>query len=425
LSQPLAPGEEAPARGTGPRAALANRNYRLFIAGQLVSQSGGWMARIAQAWLVLQISDSPMVLGTVVTLQFLPILLLSLFAGVLADRVPKRRALVAIQAIGIGQASALAILAATGQVELWHIYALALVQGIANAMEQPLRQAFPAELVGRDLIPSAVALNAAVHNSARILGPSLGGVVVAWLDVAGAFALNAASYGAVLVTLAAMRLERDQARNTRLFGNPLAEIGETIAFAASQPLLVFTLGSLTCLGIFGFNYSTFLPLLARYELDMGPSGYGILSAGLGAGAILGALAVARAGRGTPSRQVWGGLAFALVLGCVGLSGSPFLSVLLLAALGIAGTTFTTTANTTLQMQVPDRMRGRIMGLYTLLLAGMTPPGAMVTGFLADAWGARWALAIEGGICLSGVLLGARYLAWSRRAPPLPLAEAQA
>ncbi len=373
------------------------------MAGQLVSQSGGWMQRIAQSWLVLQITDSPAALGTVVTLQFLPILTLSLFAGAAADRFPKRRSLVFIQSIGIAQSLTLALLTATGHIELWHVYMLALVQGTANAIEQPIRQAFPAELVGRDLLGSAIAMNSAVHNSARIVGPALGGMVVAWLDITGAFALNSVSYLAVLVSLALMRGSTIAVPPRPAERNPLKQIGEALAFAGRRPIIVYTLATLSCLATFGFNYSTFLPLLARYVLDLGPSGYGMLSAALGAGAILGSIVIARRGYTSPLRQVAGGIAFALMLGAVGLSTSLVPTLILMALLGGAGTFFSTTANTTVQLHVPDEMRGRIMGLYTLLLAGMTPPGALVTGLLADHWGIGVALIVEAAICLVGVL----------------------
>jgi predicted MFS family arabinose efflux permease len=270
-------------------------------------------------------------------------------------------------------------------------------------MEQPLRQAFPAELVGRELLASAIALNSAVHNSARILGPALGGVVVVWLDLAGAFALNAASYLAVLVTLALMRLGDIPAPRSHGRRNALAEIGESLGYVRRHPILVYTFAALACLATFGFNYSTFLPLLARYELDLGPSGYGTLSAALGAGAIVGSLIIARQGYSSPLRQVAGGVSFSLVLAAIGLSPWAVLTILLMAVLGISGTFFSTTANTTVQLHVPDEMRGRVMGLYTLLLAGMTPPGALVTGFLADRWGIRVALEVEALICLLGLL----------------------
>jgi MFS family permease len=406
----------------GPRAALQNRNYQLYLGGQIVSQSGGWMARIAQAWLVLELTDSPAVLGTVVTLQFLPILLLSLFAGALADRYPKRRTLLVLQAIAMGQAFALGALVAGGLVQMWHIYVLAAVLGLTTALEQPLRQAFPAELVGRELIPSAVALNSATFSTARIVGPALGGAVVAGLGVAGAFFLNGFSYVAVIVTLAAMRLRDHASSAAPAGGNAISQIGQSVRYARSNPTILFTLCVLSCLGIFGFNYSTFLPLVARYELQLGSSGYGILSAALGVGAVVGALAIARLGYDTPYRQMAGGVAFSLLLAAFALSPWLGLSLALLAGLGIAGVFFTTTANTTLQLEAPDEMRGRMMGLYTLLLMGMTPPGATVTGWLANLWGIRTALALEALVCLVGVLVGWRYL--SRSVPVMSQRDTQ-
>ncbi|HZT06975.1 MAG TPA: MFS transporter [Chloroflexota bacterium] len=416
-------GATAAHRGQGALAALANRNYRLFMAGQVISQSGSWMQRIAQSWIVLQLTDSAAALGTVVTIQFLPILALSLFAGALADRVPKRRALVGIQVVNIAQAATLATLVATNQIALWQIYALAAVQGTANALEQPLRQAFPSELVGRELIPNAIALNSTVQNTARVLGPALGGFVVTWISLAGAFALNAASYVAVLVALALIRHELPHPQPAAGLRSPIREIGEALAFAGRRPPIVFTLCALSCLGIFGFNYSTFMPLLARYRLGLGAGGYGTLSVALGAGAIVGAVAIARVGYTSPLRQAWGGIGFAVFLAGVGWSSWAGLSLGLIAALGLAGTVFTTTANTTLQLSVPDGMRGRIMGLYTLLLAGMTPPGALVTGLLADRWDVGTALQIEAAVCLVGVVVGLGYFLRARRAGAVPSAAA--
>jgi MFS family permease len=288
-----------------------------------------------------------------------------------------------------------------------------------------LRQAFPAELVGRELITTAVGLNSAVFNSARILGPALGGLVVAVLGVAGAFALNGASYLAVLVSLVLMRLAAVGAQPSARDKTPLMQIQEALTFASREPRIVFTLSALCCLGIFGFNYSTFLPLLARYELDLGASGYGTLSTALGAGSVLGALGIAHLGYRSPRRQVVGGLAFGVILASIGLSPWLWLSIALMGALGMAGVVFTTTANTTLQLAVPDTMRGRIMGLYTLLLAGMTPPGALATGFLAGLWGIRAAVAIEAIICVAGVLAAFGYLVRSERRAILELDPALA
>lgn len=420
-SPPWNPGRAAPTLdsvtrpprgGGGSRAALTIPNYRLYLAGQVISQTGGWMARIAQAWLVLELTDSPAILGTVVTLQFLPILLLSLFAGALADRVPKRRLLMGLQAVALVQAVALGWLVSSDQIQLWHIYVLSAALGITNALEQPVRQALPAELVGRELIANAVALNSATFSTARILGPALGGVVVAWLGVAGAFYLNGASFLAALISLALMRLD-PLSPVGRPRGNTFSQIGEALSYARGNRLVFFTLALVSCLGIFGFNYSTFLPLLARYELEMGASGYGTLSAALGVGAVAGALVIARLGYTSPYRQIAGGATFSLLLATVGLSPWVGLTLPLLTALGVAGVFFSTTANTTLQLEVPDAMRGRIMGLHTLLAMGMTPPGASFTGFLADRWGIRAALGIEALICLIGVLIGYRYLSTTR------------
>lgn len=389
--------------------ALANYDFRLFFTGQVISQTGSWMQRVAQAWLVLELTDSPLALGTVTAVQFLPILVLSLFAGALADRLPKQRFLAAIQAVMVAEALVMAFLVYADIVQLWHIYALGLLHGIASAMEQPARHAFPYEIVGRALMPNAVALNSVNFNTARIVGPSLGGVAVVAMGIGGTFLLTSVSHVAALATIAAMTAGRKAIGQGALQGTFLSQLAEVLRYVARTPSVAFTLGMITCMSIFGHNYSTVLPLLARYELGLGASGFGFLMSAVGGGAVLAALTIAQSGRSSRQILVAAQIGFAAVLAAVGLSPGFEVSLVLLVVLGLFGTSFSVSSNTNLQMETPERMRGRIMGLYSLLFAGMTPVGATVTGGLADAWGIRPTLEFEALMCLSGVVGGLLYL----------------
>jgi MFS family permease len=399
-------------------AALGNTAYRLFVLSQVVAQSGAWVQRIALAWLVLELTESPVALGTLTALQYLPILLFSLLAGTLADRFPKRKALIALQVVTLAQAVMLAILGATGVVQLWHVYVLALVHGTVSAMEQPVRQALPFEMVGRELLTNAIALSSAIHSSSRIFGPALGGLVVASFGSAGAFLLNALAAVGVMGLLGAIRATPGAEQVGAARGSVLQQLGEAIRYAATTPPIALAFSVLTVLAIFGFNYNTFLPLLARYQLALGVTGYGLLSAALGGGAVVGALGMARWGKPSHAGMIASGSAFSAALLAVALSYDVVPSVILLAGVGMAGVFFTTSANSILQLTVPEHMRGRIMGMYSLLLMGMTPPGAAFTGAIADGWGISIALQVEAVICLLGLAGGLVYLTRMGQRPGL-------
>lgn len=398
----------APIKAPAAFSSLGNYDYRLFFLGQVVSQSGSWVQRVAQAWLVLEITESPVALGTVTALQFLPILFLSLFAGTVADRFPKKHLLGLIQAVLALEGLTLAGLVMAGWIELWQVYLLALLHGIATAMEQPVRHVFPFELVGRDLLTNAVALNSVNFNTARILGPALGGVIVVWLDLEGAFLVNALGHLGVVASLAMMRKPARPAQPAGEGETLVKQLSEALTYVARSPTLVTTFGLVTCMSIFGHNYSTFLPLLARYELNLGASGFGFLTSAVGCGALVGALAVAQRGGSSEGILVGAGLAFAGMLVGIGLSPWFEVSLVLLVVLGCAGTIFSTSANTIIQLAAPEAMRGRIMGLYSLLFAGMTPFGATITGGLAALWGTRVALELEAGACVVGLVAAAIY-----------------
>jgi MFS family permease len=388
---------------------LQNRNYRLYWLGQVVSLSGTWMQRIAQAWLVLQLTHSPLALGTVTTVQFTPILLFSLFGGVLADRVPKWRFLLLTQSVMAVQALALAILVSTGRIELAHIYVLAAILGVASALDGPTRQAFVIELVGRDDLPNAVALNSTLFNVSRILGPGIGGVLIAWVGVAGCFYVNAFSFCGVIGGLLLMDPGRFFAGRPAREGRVLRQIGAGLRHATTTPDAALPLLLMGILGIFGYNFTVLLPLIGDEVLHSGAIGFGVLTAAMGVGSLLAALGVAYRGRATRQTLLIGAAGFSVLLFAVGASRWWALTLPLLVALGVCSITFSATASTRLQLVAPGDMRGRIMSIYQLLFAGTTPLGSLIVGGLAEHRGVRQATMLVALVCGLGVLLALAYL----------------
>ena len=278
--------------------ALRVRNYRLYLGGQMVSQIGTWMQRTAQAWLVLDMTGSPLALGTVTAVQFVPVLFFTLWGGALADRVAKRDLLVVTQTLQMLQAFALGILVLTGTVQLWQVYALALVLGITSAVDQPARRALASELVEREYVASAVALNSAQLNAARVVGPALGGLGIVLVGVAGCFLVNGVSFLAVIVALMMMRSSEFQTRAYVGRTGLASQIIEGFVYSWRTPEIAFTFILVGFLGAFGYNWNVVLPLLARFALDSSALGFGGLNSALGIGSLAGAMFAAGQGRTT-------------------------------------------------------------------------------------------------------------------------------
>jgi len=396
--------------------ALRHRDFRLFWIGQLISQVGTWMQSVAQAWLVLELTHSPLHLGIVSALQFTPVLLLSPVGGVLSDRFAKRKVLLISQTAMQLQAFVLAALVWSGRVEYWHVAVLAAVYGLSRAIDIPARQSYITDLVGRSDLPNAVALNSVVMNGARIVGPAVAGLLIAAFGVALAFLLNGVSFVAVLVALVAIRTE----------GRPdIGRLGiregvlSALNYAAGTPPVAFTLGLMVVVSLLVLNFNVIVPLVARNVLNQDAHGFGLLMSSLGAGAVAGAFGVALFRRGQPP------LAFLVASGallCAGLAALAavshfFLAALVLALLGCCQILFTTGCNTTLQLIAPNELRGRVMGLYTVTFAGMMPFGSLLIGWVAEHQGIRMACAAGGAIGLVGVavlvLIGYRGgIAWT-------------
>jgi MFS family permease len=394
---------------------LRIRNYRLFAAGQVVSLTGTWAQRVAQDWLVLELSgNSGLALGVVTGLQFLPVLLFGLYGGVLADRYDKRRLLLGAQAVMGVLALALALLDLTGAVQLWHVFALAFALGMATAVDVPVRQSFVVEVVGPDDLPNAVSLNSAVFNSARIVGPAVAGAAIAAVGTGWVFAANALSYVAVLAGLAAMRAA--ELRPSTRVAKGKGQLREGLAYVRSRPELLVPILLVAVVGTVGLNFQITLALSSKELFGRGPASYGLLSAMLAIGSLVGALASAR--RTGPPRQrrlFLAALAFALLEVSVGLAPTFEVMALLLVPTGVAVLTFTTTANATVQLGSAPHMRGRVMALYVLVFLGGTPIGAPLVGALAEAFGPRAALVAGGLITAVAVVVAA---AWTLRARAL-------
>ena len=357
---------------------------------------GGWMQTVAQSWLVLQLTDSPLRLGLVGTLQSAPVLLFCIPAGAIADRLPKRRVLVLTQLVLGAEAVALALLVWSGGIAYWHVCALGLLMGLTAAIDQPTRQAFVVDLVGREDVGNAVALNSAAFNAARIVGPAVAGLLIARAGLAPAFALNAAGFAVVIAALLRLRaLGLPRPPSGATMGQ---EIAEGLRYAVGAPAVMLVLGLLTVVSLFVFNFTVYVPLLARTVLGLGAEGFGFLMAWLGIGAVAGALTVGALRRQPPVGVMFGAAAVALG-GLLALSAvrSFWTAAPLLALTGFAGIMLVAGCNTRLQLEAPAALRGRVMGLYVLLSYGVFPIGAFMVGAISQRWGVSTAFFL-GGVC---------------------------
>lgn len=398
--------------------ALGHRDFRLFWCGQLVSLIGTWMQSVGQAWLVLELTNSPFRLGLIGALQFGPILLFSFLSGAISDRVRKRRLLLGTQTALMLQAFTLAVLVWSGHVQFWHVAVLAALYGLATTLDMPSRQAYIAHLVPRGDLMNAIALNSAVFNGARVVGPAVAGLLVARYGTAAAFVMNGASFIAVIAALAAIRTEGTPSPRSGI--GLRAEIAEGVRYAAGTPRVALVMALLMVVGLFVVNMNVLVPLIAREVLHEGAHGFGLLMASLGLGAVTGALAVAVLSVGRPllGMVVGPALAAAGLLLLLSTARHFGTTAAVLVALGFAQIVFMTTCNTTVQIAVPDELRGRVMGLYSLVFAGMTPIGALIMGTVAEHWGVSRACAVGGG---AGLLLILAFTGAWRRWYPAPAA----
>jgi predicted MFS family arabinose efflux permease len=384
--------------------AFHHADFRRFFWAQLVAQTGTWMQTVAQSWLVLQLTPSPFKLGLIGSLQFSPILLFSIASGALADRVCKRRLLIGAQAALGCQALGLAALCASGHVEYWHVAVLAFCSGLVNVLDQPARQSLVAEMVGRADVASAVALNSASFNAARIVGPGLGGLLIASFGVVPAFVLNGLGFAVAVIML--LRLRTQGTPKARSSGGVLDDVRTGLRYAVSTPEIRLTLGLLFIVSIFVFNFTVYVPLMVRTVLHLGAEGFGLLMACLGVGAVTGALTVGALGARRPPAAVLFGAAALACGALVTLSTARgfWFAAALLFLTGLFGLVLVASCNTAMQLSAPDELRGRVMSLYTLIWGGVFPFGAFIVGTVSEHWGVGRALLANGTAGLLGVTL---------------------
>jgi MFS family permease len=401
--------------GAGALRALRHRNFRLFFGGQAISLAGSWMQSVAQAWLVLTLTNDPLILGVVAAAQWTPVLVLGLFGGVIADALPKRPTLIALEAVMATLAVVLGVLTVAGVVQVWMILILAVLLGCVNAIEMPVRQAFAVEMVGRADVVNAVALNSATFNAARVVGPAVAGITIAAFNISIAFFVNGASFLAVIVALVLMRPDELHAppsmRRPNTVRAVLASVGEGLTYARRTPAVLLPVVVVGLAATIGMNFQVTIPPFARDVLAGDAAAFGFLMTASGLGSVVAALYLAT--RRRPSTWAIPIGATMLGAGLLLVAALPVYPVALpaLAFAGFGAIWMAANGNTLIQATVPDELRGRVISVYTTVFAGSTPIGALFAGFLASRWGPVAALAV-GGILTT--IVGVAAMAWLRR-----------
>lgn len=372
-------------------AAFSVRNFRIYFVGQVISVSGSWMQRIAQSWLVLEITGSGSAVGAVTALQFLPILLVAPFGGVLADRMDKRRVLYVTQVLAALSAAALGLLVITGVVELWMVYALALFHGMVGAFDNPARHSLVMELVGRARLTNAVGLNAVLMNTARVVGPALGGVLIVTVGIGICFLINSVSYLFFIVALLMIRdgeLERTELEQRRW-----RALREAIAYVRDEPALFVPMVMMGVVALLAYEFEVVLPLFARFTFDGGAEVFGAMFAVLAVGSVIGGLITATRGDRPARTMIW--LAYAHGATTTLATFAPLLwtAYLTLFAVGMTATAFFSLGNSVVQLNSIPTMRGRVIALRTAVILGSRPLGAPVVGWIGEHLGPRYAIGI--------------------------------
>jgi MFS family permease len=387
---------------------LGTRNYRLYFAGQSISVMGTWMQKVSQAWLVLELTDSGIVLGLTTAIQQLPSLLLTPWGGLLADRADKRKILLCTQALAILPALCLGTLTATHSVRIWIVLVLALALGCIEAMDKPTRHTFVVEMVGRDHLTNAVALNNIVQNAGKVVGPAVAGILITTLGLPWAFFINAASFLTVIVGL----LRMDTSKLSRPVPAPprRGQLREGLGYVRGRPHLLGPLVLMAVTGTLGYNFNVVIPLLGKQTFGGDASTVGYMYTAMGLGAIVGAFALASTLKATVGRLLLGGMGFAVVLTATGLAPTLLITLGLLFVLGSSSVSFRSVATSLLQLNSAPAMRGRVVSLLVVAIGGTTPIGGPLVGWIGEEWSARVAFVI-GGVSTALAVLGTRlYLA---------------
>ena len=391
--------------------ALRHRNYRLYFAGQVASFSGTWMQIVAQAWLVLELTDSGVALGVVTALQFGALLFIGPWGGVVADRFDKRKVVMATQAAAGVLALVLALLTATDSVELWHVYLLAFLLGLATAIDNPARQSFVHDMVGPEDIANAVSLNTVVFNSSRIVGPAVAGLLIVKAGVTPCFFVNAASYGAVVLALALIRPDELHHEERPADREP-ARLVEGLRYVAATPALRTPLLMMVVMGTLAYEFQVTLPLFAKRTFDGGAGTYALMNSVVAVGAVVGGLVAASRGAPTPRRVIGSALLFGIFMLAAALMPTLPIALVALALMGAPSITFIAMANATLQLNSAAEMRGRVMALWSTAFFGTTLVGGPIVGWVAEHYDARTSLAVGAIATILTALVAAR--AWLLR-----------
>ncbi|GED86316.1 MFS transporter [Streptomyces sp. 6-11-2] len=377
---------------------LRVRNYRLFFLGQVVSNTGTWMQRIAQDWLVLSLTGSSAAVGITTALQFLPMLLFGLYGGVLVDRLPKRPTLLVTQSAMAVTGLALAVLTLTGQVQVWHVYLAAFAVGLATVVDNPARQSFVSEMVGPKQLQNAVSLNSANFQSARLIGPAVAGLMITGVGTGWAFLANGLSFVAPIVGLLLMRTRELHVVERAPRGK--GQLREGLRYVAGRPELIWPIVLVGFIGTFGFNFPVWLSAYAEQVFHAGAGAYSLFNTVMAVGSLIGALLAARRGTARLRVLIAAAAAFGALEIVAALAPSYWLFALLMAPIGIFGLTVNVTANTAVQMGTDPAMRGRVMALFMMVFMGGTPLGAPLVGWITDAYGARVGFAVGGVVSLA-------------------------
>lgn len=390
-----------------PFASLRHRNFRFYWGGMCVSLIGTWMQNTAQPWLAYTLTGSPFLLSLVGILQFTPVLLFSLFAGVIIDRFPKKNILLLTQSSALLTTLVLALLVQTGQVRYWHILLMAAVMGFVNTLDMPARQSFVIELVGREDLVNAIALNSSVFNIARIVGPALAGLVMGYLGIEFCFYANSASFAAVIIGLFFIKPIIISDMKKKGIGM-LQETKKGMQYIAKNKTLKETLLITAIVGTFAMNFSVLVPVFAKTVLKQQETGFGFLMSFMGIGSFMGAMLVATIGKGGSRHYIlkYSPLLIAAFLILTAFTGVFLLAGLCLALTGFCFVSFSSSANSTMQLNTDDAYRGRVMGAYTLVFTGSTPLGNFYAGIITDRFGAGWGFAACGAAVLILILLTA-------------------
>jgi len=384
--------------------ALKSKNFLLFWEGQCISVIGTWMQNVGQAWLVLQLTKSPFLLGLVSTIQFLPMLLFSLFAGIIIDKYPKQKILIITQSIMSFLAFIMSILIWTNFVKYWHIIILAFLLGLTNTVDYPARQAFVSEVVSQKEVMNAVALNSSIFNVARIIGPAIAGILMDILGPALLFFLNAVSFIPVIINL--FRIKIINPKNTHLKPkNAFKDIKEGLDYIKLNGDIYYTLLMTLIIGIFALNFNTLIPVFSKMVLHLQAKGFGFLMASLGIGALIASLTVALTSSSGPKSYFLyiGGIGSGIFLTFLGLQKSFLISSIMLILCGFFTVSFTTSANSLIQIKSDDQYRGRVMSAYSLVFGGSSPIGSFYSGTAATVLGSQMTFLINGLITTAGII----------------------